>query len=222
MLMAGMMEELPMRLMSPCVGFPSVPIVETLPPDNVKVPVAVKLIWPVEVLIVPPERVRVFPVVRVMFPPPEEAKLRVEEKELIAFVATILPVVANAATTLIPLPPPEPPVQVENTTSPLPVNAPLKLTPSLVPVLLPVQFENVTVPVVAEGQAAVMKTPCDPGTVVVLVPEIVIAPEVLWITPAMFTPELPWLLPDAEPVKEMLPLPVVVEIVEAPPVRLIP
>jgi hypothetical protein len=58
------------------------------------------------------------------------------------------------------------------------------------------------------------------------VPEIVIVPEVLLITPAadpeMFTPMLAFVLPDAEPVKEILPFPVVVETVEAPPVRLIP
>lgn len=229
------------------------PTVEMLPPANDKAPVALKMIWPVEVLIVPPERVRVFPVVMVMFPPPEEAKLLEEEKELIAFVATMLPVVANAAATLIPLPntellvqlenstfplpvnelpkltplpPPEPPVQVANTTFPLGVNELLKLTPWLVPVLLPVQFENVTMPVVAGVQAAATETPCDPVTVLVLVPEIVIAPEVLLITPAadpaMFTPKPACVLPDAEPVKEMLPFPVVVERVEAPPVRLIP
>jgi hypothetical protein len=62
--------------------------------------------------------------------------------------------------------------------------------------------------------------------VVALVPEIAIVPEVLLITPAaepaMFTPKAACVLPDAEPVKEMLPLPVVVEMVEAPPVRLIP
>jgi hypothetical protein len=62
--------------------------------------------------------------------------------------------------------------------------------------------------------------------VVALVPEIVIVPEVLLITPvedpAMFTPKLAAVLPDAEPVKEMFPFPVVVEMEEAPPVRLIP
>jgi hypothetical protein len=142
-------------------------------------------------------------------------------------VAVILPVVVNALFTPIPRPPFVPPMQEENTTSPLPVKTALKLTPRLLnAAVLAMQLENVTAPVVAGVQAFVILTPLDPDVVFVLVPETVIVPEVLLITPAtdpaMFTPKLGFVLPDAEPVKEMLPFPVVVETVEAPPVRLIP
>jgi hypothetical protein len=127
---------------------------------------------------------------------------------------------------LIPFPPPVPPLHVEKTTSPLPVKAVLKLIPWLAPVLPPTQLENVTAPVVAGVQATETMTPCDAAAVFVLVPEIVIVPEVLLITPAadpeILTPELAAVLPDAKPVKKIFPFPVVVEIVAAPPTRLIP
>ena len=78
---------------------------------------------------------------------------------------------------------------------------------------------------VAGVQAAATATPCAPARDAVLVPVIVIVPELLVTTPAalpaIFTPKLAT-LPEAAPVREIGPLPVAVEILEAPPVRLIP
>jgi hypothetical protein len=102
----------------------------------------------------------------IVLPEPDVEKLALEKNPfpplpcpVIDVVAVILPVVVKAAPTLIPIPPPVPPVQVENTTSELPVNAAPKFTPWLAPVLLPTQLENVTVPVVAGVQAAATETP---------------------------------------------------------------
>ncbi len=61
-------------------------------------------------------------------------------------VAVILPVVVKAVATLIPLPPPVPPVQLENTTGAAPMNAAPKFTPWLAPVFPPVQPVKVIVP----------------------------------------------------------------------------
>ncbi len=64
----------------------------------------------------------------------------------IEFVAVMLPVVVKVAPTLIPLPPPVPPVQLENTTGAAPMNAAPKFTPWLAPVFPPVQPVKVIVP----------------------------------------------------------------------------
>ncbi len=97
------------------------------------------------------------------------------------FVAVMLPVVVKVAPTLIPLLPPVPPVQVENTTGAAPVNAPPKFTPWLAPVLPPVQLEKVISPVVPGVQAILINTPCEPLAVAELAPLIVIGPDVLVI-----------------------------------------
>ena len=78
-------------------------------------------------------------------------------------------------------------MQVEKITSPLPVKGLSKLTPWLVPVLLPVQVEKATVPVVPGVQATPISTPCEPESVAALVPETVIAPDVL-VIPVAFPP----------------------------------
>ena len=140
-------------------------------------------------------------------------------------MAVTTPAVVNAEATLIPLPPPVPPVQLEKVTGPEPVKEDGKVTPWLEPVLLPEQFEKVTSPVVPGVQAAPMETPDDPDAEAVLAPLMVIVPDVLSMTlaelPAMLTPMFPF-EPDADPVIEMLPLPVIVETVPAPPVMLTP
>ena len=70
-----------------------------------------------------------------------------------------MPVVVKDAFTLIPLPPPVPPTQLEKSTAELPINAPPKFNPWLAPVLLPMQLENVTSPEVPGVQAAATETP---------------------------------------------------------------
>ena len=112
---------------------------------------------------------------------------------MIEDVAVTDPDVVKAAPTLIPFPPAVlllPPTQLEKTTGPLPVKAVLKVTPWLVCPEPPVQVEKVTVPVVPGVQAAATAMPCAPVAVVdVPIPETVIDPDVLSITPTA----LPWM-----------------------------
>ena len=101
-------------------------------------------------------------------------------------VAIAGPAVVKGAPTLIPLPPPEPPEQVEKITAPLPVKAPEapKSTPLPAPPEPPEQVEKVTVAVVPGVHAAPTSTPCAPASVDALVPEMEIVPDVLSTTPA--------------------------------------
>ena len=77
---------------------------------------------------------------------------------------------------------------------------------------MPPEPEKVTRPVVPVVQLVVWtSTPLEPLVVAVLVPEMVMGPEVLVTAePTILTPR-PALLPDAEPVKEIDPFPVVVD-----------
>ena len=81
---------------------------------------------------------------------------------------------------------------------------------------------NVMSPDVAGVQAVTIRTPCAPEKDAVLVPLSVIIPVVL-VTTSAALPKMTRPTPTEEvPVREIGPLPVAVEIVEAPPVRLIP
>jgi len=145
--------------------------VELLP----AVPLSVMSLPALSVLIVPPvrEMPRHAPVVPVAvaviamgWDAPVVEKFALKANPTPAFpwpvmeeVAVTLPAVVKAAVTLIPLPPPVPPMQLEQVTAPLPVKAAPKLRPWLAPVFPPLQLVNVISPVVAGVQAAARETP---------------------------------------------------------------
>ncbi len=136
------------------------------------------------------------------------------------FVAVTLPVVVKVASILIPLPPPAPPVQFENTTGETPVKAAPRFTPWLAPVL-PAEVVKVTVPEVPGVQLPPTETPCDPVTVPWLVPLTLIAPEVLVIEFAALERLIP---KEAVLLAPLVPISVIapVLVLSVPPVSEIP
>ena len=139
----------------------------------------------------------------------------------------IFPVVVKLEAILMPFPAIKtvfPPVQFENITSLLPVNPAPILTPWLVLPLAPppVQLEKVIVPVVT-GVHTVVLTPWLFDAEAVLAPLKVMVPEVLVmaLVAVMLIPELD-AVPEAVPVREIFPFPVVVVMEGDAPARRIP
>ena len=93
----------------------------------------------------------------------------------------IVPSVVNGAPIFIPLPPPDPPMQLVKVTALLPVNAAPKFTPWLAPIGPPVPVSVIVLVVRGLQEFISTKIPCAPIAVARLVPARAIVPEELVI-----------------------------------------